>query len=129
MYPQKKQQFFDKMGRYQSGQLGQTVTLLTYVFVGSNPAPATKQEKSKMASLFCFIHINLLRELLNSLKKQLRNLSAFAGRFRSCYLVCRVKVLRTLLAKVGWMRRLAFSSRHEARGIVLLLARRANMSV
>ena len=25
--------------------------------VGSNPAPATKQEKSKMASLFCFIHI------------------------------------------------------------------------
>ena len=97
--------------------------------VGSNPAPATKQEKSKMASLFCFIHINLLRELLNSLKKQLRNLSAFAGRFRSCYLVCRVKVLRTLLAKVGWMRRLAFSSRHEARGIVLLLARRANMSV
>ena len=97
--------------------------------VGSNPAPATKQEKSKMASLFCFIHINLLRELLNSLKKQLRNLSAFAGRFRSCYLVCRVKVLHTLLAKVGWMRRLAFSSRHEARGIVLLLARRVGMSV
>ena len=29
------------MGRYQSGQLGQTVTLLTYVFVGSNPALPT----------------------------------------------------------------------------------------
>ena len=31
------------MGRYQSGQLGQTVTLLTHVFVGSNPALPTKQ--------------------------------------------------------------------------------------
>lgn len=29
------------LGRYQSGQLGQTVTLLTYVFVGSNPALPT----------------------------------------------------------------------------------------
>ena len=31
------------MGRYQSGQLGQTVTLLAYAFVGSNPALPTKQ--------------------------------------------------------------------------------------
>ncbi len=30
------------MGRYQSGQLGRTVTPLTYVFVGSNPALPTK---------------------------------------------------------------------------------------
>ena len=30
-----------ELGRYQSGQLGQTVTLLTYVFVGSNPALPT----------------------------------------------------------------------------------------
>ena len=29
------------MGGYQSGQLGQTVNLLTSVFVGSNPAPPT----------------------------------------------------------------------------------------
>ena len=29
------------MGGYQSGQLGQTVNLLTYVFAGSNPAPPT----------------------------------------------------------------------------------------
>ncbi len=29
------------MGRYQSGQLGRTVTPLTYVFVGSNPALPT----------------------------------------------------------------------------------------
>ncbi len=31
------------MGRYQSGQLGQTVTLLAYAFVGSNPALPTKK--------------------------------------------------------------------------------------
>tara|TARA_B100000989_G_scaffold24583_1_gene15912 strand:+ start:11753 stop:11947 length:195 start_codon:yes stop_codon:yes gene_type:complete len=30
-----------KTGGYQSGQLGQTVNLLTYVFAGSNPAPPT----------------------------------------------------------------------------------------
>ena len=29
------------MGRYQSGQLGQTVKLLSYDFVGSNPALPT----------------------------------------------------------------------------------------
>ena len=28
-------------GRYQSGQLGQTVNLLAYAFVGSNPALPT----------------------------------------------------------------------------------------
>jgi hypothetical protein len=28
-------------GRYQSGQLGLTVTQMTYVFVGSNPALPT----------------------------------------------------------------------------------------
>ncbi len=30
------------MGRYQSGQLGRTVTPLAYAFVGSNPALPTK---------------------------------------------------------------------------------------
>ncbi len=30
-------------GRYQSGQLGQTVNLLAYAFVGSNPALPTKR--------------------------------------------------------------------------------------
>ncbi len=30
------------LGRYQSGQLGQTVNLLTYVFVGSNPTRPTR---------------------------------------------------------------------------------------
>ena len=37
---EKRKLFFDP-GGYQSGQLGQTVNLLTYVFVGSNPAPPT----------------------------------------------------------------------------------------
>ena len=38
------------MGRYQSGQLGLTVTQLTFVFVGSNPALPTEQ-KEEVASL------------------------------------------------------------------------------
>ena len=32
------------MGRYQSGQLGQTVNLLAFAFVGSNPALPTGLE-------------------------------------------------------------------------------------
>ncbi len=32
------------MGKYQSGQLGQTVNLLTYVFTGSNPVFPTLLE-------------------------------------------------------------------------------------
>lgn len=35
-------QFFEKLlGRYSSGQRGQTVNLLTYVFTGSNPVLPT----------------------------------------------------------------------------------------
>ena len=33
--------FIKYLGRYQSGQLGQTVNLLAYAFVGSNPALPT----------------------------------------------------------------------------------------
>ena len=40
------------MGRYQSGQLGLTVTQLTYVFVGSNPALPTA--KSSKLEVKCF---------------------------------------------------------------------------
>jgi hypothetical protein len=36
----------EKKGRYQSGQLGLTVTQLTYVFVGSNPALPTEAQKA-----------------------------------------------------------------------------------
>lgn len=40
------------MGRYQSGQLGQTVNLLAYAFVGSNPAlPTNLFSESLMANL------------------------------------------------------------------------------
>lgn len=39
----KKGRSFDIAGGYQSGQLGQTVTLLTYVFEGSNPSPPTEK--------------------------------------------------------------------------------------
>ncbi len=31
-----------KLGKYQSGQMGQTVNLLTYVYGGSNPSFPTK---------------------------------------------------------------------------------------
>ena len=37
-------------GRYQSGQLGQTVNLLAYAFVGSNPAlPTIARDRSSGA--------------------------------------------------------------------------------
>jgi hypothetical protein len=35
--------YFRFKGEYQSGQLGQTVNLLTYVFAGSNPASPTDE--------------------------------------------------------------------------------------
>ncbi len=34
------------MGGYQSGQMGQTVTLLSQDFEGSNPSPPTKITKT-----------------------------------------------------------------------------------
>ena len=39
------------LGRYQSGQLGQTVNLLAYVFVGSNP---TRPTRIRASGLVCF---------------------------------------------------------------------------
>ena len=43
------------MGRYQSGQLGRTVTPLAFAFVGSNPALPTKKSflsKDKIYNIF-----------------------------------------------------------------------------
>ena len=37
-----KPQFSQAMGKYQSGQMGQTVNLLAYAFGGSNPSLPTK---------------------------------------------------------------------------------------
>ncbi len=36
------------MGVYQSGQMGQTVNLLTYVFGGSNPSAPTKMSEIEL---------------------------------------------------------------------------------
>ena len=45
-----------QLGRYQSGQLGRTVTPLTYVFVGSNPAlPTSKGSVEKTEPFFVSI--------------------------------------------------------------------------
>ena len=41
-------------GRYQSGQLGQTVNLLSYDFVGSNPALPTLSERNSIGRVSAF---------------------------------------------------------------------------
>ena len=42
-------------GGYQSGQMGQTVTLLSQDFEGSNPSPPTKKPFSGNWKAFCFL--------------------------------------------------------------------------
>ena len=46
------------MGKYQSGQMGQTVNLLAYAFGGSNPSLHTENQIviEKKLSDFLFIH-------------------------------------------------------------------------
>ena len=39
------------MGRYQSGQMGQTVNLLVFTFGGSNPSLPTKSRANNFADL------------------------------------------------------------------------------
>ena len=55
------------MGKYQSGQMGQTVNLLAYAFGGSNPSLPTKNqiviERSYL--IFCF-YIGLFNGKFNS---------------------------------------------------------------
>ena len=38
-----------KMGKFQSGQMGQTVNLLTFVFGGSNPSLPTSNKIAEIA--------------------------------------------------------------------------------
>ena len=47
---------FERMGGYQSGQMGQTVTLLSQDFEGSNPSPPTlkKSESSSVGRAIAF---------------------------------------------------------------------------
>ena len=50
------------MGKYQSGQMGQTVNLLAYAFGGSNPSLPTKKSDSNHQMLpDFFIPIRLKR--------------------------------------------------------------------
>ena len=39
-----------KMGGYQSGQMGQTVNLLSFDFGGSNPSPPTSVENGEVSA-------------------------------------------------------------------------------
>ena len=42
------------LGKYQSGQMGQTVNLLAYAFGGSNPSLPTQKKGHLLDVLFCF---------------------------------------------------------------------------
>ena len=41
------------LGKYQSGQMGQTVNLLAYAFGGSNPSLPTQKKGHLLDVLFC----------------------------------------------------------------------------
>ncbi len=41
----------ERMGKYQSGQMGQTVNLLSFDFGGSNPSLPTTQRDAEVAQL------------------------------------------------------------------------------
>ena len=45
------------MGKYQSGQMGQTVNLLAYAFGGSNPSLPTEKRGSFKLPLFLSLKI------------------------------------------------------------------------
>ena len=59
------------MGGYQSGQMGQTVNLLAYAFVGSKPTPPTKNAvlAQLVEQLFCKQHVMGSSPLDGSLNK------------------------------------------------------------
>ena len=48
------------LGKYQSGQMGQTVNLLAYAFGGSNPSLPTQKRTSKRCPFFVFISQGLI---------------------------------------------------------------------
>ena len=43
------------LGKYQSGQMGQTVNLLAYAFGGSNPSLPTQKKGHLLDVLFVFL--------------------------------------------------------------------------
>ena len=48
------------LGKYQSGQMGQTVNLLAYAFGGSNPSLPTQKKDIFWMSFFVFISQGLI---------------------------------------------------------------------
>ena len=48
------------LGKYQSGQMGQTVNLLAYAFGGSNPSLPTQKRTSFGCPFFVFISQGLI---------------------------------------------------------------------
>ena len=53
------------MGKYQSGQMGQTVNLLAYAFGGSNPSLPTLESDSSRKKLSDFFVLSMfLKEYL-----------------------------------------------------------------
>ena len=52
------------MGKYQSGQMGQTVNLLAYAFGGSNPSLPTKLKRGSFQKLPLFFYP--LKSIVNS---------------------------------------------------------------
>ena len=47
------------MGKYQSGQMGQTVNLLAYAFGGSNPSLPTKLKRGSFENFLFFLSLKL----------------------------------------------------------------------
>ena len=43
------------LGKYQSGQMGQTVNLLAYAFGGSNPSLPTQKKDIQKMSFFLYL--------------------------------------------------------------------------
>ena len=58
------------MGRYPSGQRGQTVNLLALVYVGSNPTYSTKENSKRnmmtFDEIFCFLLMLITAFILTS---------------------------------------------------------------
>ena len=47
------------MGKYQSGQMGQTVNLLAYAFGGSNPSLPTELKRGSFQKLPLFLSLDV----------------------------------------------------------------------
>ena len=55
------------MGKYQSGQMGQTVNLLAYAFGGSNPSLPTKLKRGSFQKLPLFLSLIVHRQFYRTM--------------------------------------------------------------